>query len=278
MSGTVDLELSPRHTGQVLVVTGGTLGLGEATARLLAERDAAGLVIVGRHAERGAAVASDLDGQGCPTVFVQADLADPDACKQVIVTTETEFGRVDGLANVAALTDRGTVWDTTVDEWDRMMAVNLRAPFLLLQGAADLMQRNGNPGSIATIGSVAGHGGAPTLLPYSVSKGGLQAMTRNAAFSLARHRIRVNLLQLGWMNTPNEHKVQVEQEGQPDNWLETAGAGQPFGRLIEVAEAARALSYLLSSESGMMTGAIIDFDQSVLGAGQQSVPGPEVTR
>ncbi|MGI9612922.1 MAG: SDR family oxidoreductase, partial [Acidimicrobiales bacterium] len=260
-------ELSAGHSGQVVVVTGGTLGLGEATARLLAERDAAGLVIVGRDRERGAAVAESLTSQGCRTVFVQADLADADACKTVIATTESEFGRIDGLANVAALTDRGTVWDTTVEEWDRMMAINLRAPFLLLQGAVDVMQRNGTPGSIVTVGSVAGEGGAPSLLPYSVSKGGLQAMTKNAAFSLARHRIRVNLVQLGWMNTPNEHKVQVEQEGQPDGWLAAAAAEQPFGRLIEVAEASRVLSYLLSTESGMMTGAIIDFDQSVIGAG-----------
>lgn len=266
------------YAGQVAVVTGGTQGLGEATARLLAERDARGLVIVGRNAERGTAVADDLTSSGCRTVFVPTELADAAACKNVIRVAETEFGTVDGLANVAAVTDRGSVWDTSVDEWDNIMAVNLRAPFLLLQGVADLMERTGSAGSIVTVGSVAGHGGAPNLLPYSVSKGGLQAMTRNAAFSLARHRIRVNLLQLGWMNTPAEHQIQVEQEGQPENWLDEASAAQPFGRLIETDEAARAIAYLLSTESGLMTGAIIDYDQSILGAGQQSIPGPEATR
>jgi NAD(P)-dependent dehydrogenase (short-subunit alcohol dehydrogenase family) len=264
--------------GKIVVVTGGTQGLGEATARLMAARGAAGVVIVGRNEGRGEAVASDLTSATCRSVFVQADLGNIDQCQTVMLVTEREFGTVHALANIAAVTDRGSVWNTTPELWDSMMALNLRAPFFLLQGAADLMQRSGVEGSIATVGSVAGDGGAPNLLPYSVSKGALQAMTKNAAFSLARHRIRVNLLQLGWMNTPTEHIIQVEQEGQPENWLEIAAAAQPFGRLIETDEAARALCYLLSDESGMLTGATIDFDQSVVGAGQQPVPGPEVTR
>ncbi len=270
MSGSFD--------GRVAVVTGGTQGLGEATARLMAERGAAGLVIVGRDAARGDAVASELSAGGCRTVFVAAELGDVEQCRRVIEVAAREFGTVHALANVAASTDRGTVWDTTPALWDQMMAVNLRAPFFLLQGAADLMQRTGVPGSIVTVGSVAGEGGAPNLLPYSVSKGALQAMTKNAAYSLARHRIRVNLLQLGWMNTPAEHRIQVDQEGQPEDWLAAAAAAQPFGRLIGTDEAARAIYYLAGDESGLMTGAVIDFDQSIVGAGPQPVPGPEVVR
>lgn len=269
---------SDRFTGRVAVVTGGTQGLGEATARLLADRGAAGIVLVGRNAARGNAVAAELTTEVCRTIFIGADLSDTEQCLSVMPRVEEEFGVVHALANVAALTDRGSVWNTTPAMWDLMMATNLRAPFLLLQGAADLMERKGVAGSIVTVGSVAAEGGAPTLLPYSVSKGGLQAMTKNAAFSLARHHIRVNLLQLGWMNTPAEHNVQVHQEGQAENWLEDAAAAQPFGRLIETDEAARAIGYLLSDESGLMTGATIDFDQSIVGAGQQPVPGPEVTR
>ena len=270
--------MAGQFDGRVAVVTGGTQGLGEATARLMAERGAAGLVIVGRNRDRGEAVAEDLSAEGCRTVFVAAELGEVDQCRRVIEVAEHEFGAVHALANVAASTDRGTVWDTTPALWDQLMAVNLRAPFFLLQGASDLMQRTGVAGSMVTVGSVAGEGGAPNLLPYSVSKGALQAMTRNAAYSLARHRIRVNLLQLGWMNTPAEHRIQVEQEGQPEGWLAIAAAEQPFARLIGTDEVARAICYLTSNESGLMTGATINFDQSVIGAGQQPVPGPEVVR
>lgn len=264
--------------GKVCVVAGGTQGLGEATARLMAERGATGLVLVGRSFAKGAALANELTTDGCNAIFHHADLADVDACRDVMTVVEETFGTVHALAHVAALTDRGSVWDTTPESWDKMMAVNLRAPFFLLQGAADLMERSDTAGSIVLIGSVAGEGGAPRLLPYSVSKGALQALTRNAAFSLAQHQIRVNLLQLGWMNTPNEHRVQIEQEGQDRDWLVAAAANQPFGRLIETDEAARAICYLASDESGLMTGATIDFDQSVVGAGNQPVPGLETRR
>lgn len=270
--------MAGQFDGLVAVVTGATQGLGETTARLMAERGAAGLLIVGRNAARGEAVAADLSAGGCRTVFLRADLAEIIECQKIISVAEHEFEMVHVLVNVAASTDRGSVWDTTPALWDNMMAVNLRAPFLLIQGAADLMQRTAVAGSIVNVGSVSGQGGAPNLLPYSVSKGALQALTRNTAYSLARHRIRVNLLQLGWMNTAGEHEIQISQEGRPADWLETAAAEQPFGRLISTDEAARAICYLASDESGLITGATIDFDQSVVGAGQQPVPGPEVMR
>lgn len=264
--------------GKVCVVAGGTQGLGEATARLMAERGASALVLVGRSFAKGMALAGELTSEHCNAVFHSADLGDVDECQQVMSVVEDTFGTVHAVAHVAALTDRGSIWNTTPEMWDRMMAVNLRAPFFVLQGAADLMERTDTAGSIVLVGSVAGDGGAPRLLPYSVSKGALQALTRNAAFSLAQHQIRVNLLQLGWMNTPNEHTVQIEQEGQPADWLTAASAEQPFGRLIETDEAARAICYLASDESGLMTGATIDFDQSVVGAGNQPVPGLDVRR
>src|SRR4051794_39234839 len=99
--------------GKVAVVTGGTQGLGEAIVRLLAERGAAGLVVVGRNAERGGAVAGDLTAGGCRTEFVAADLGELDSAKRIIGAAEETFGRVDVLVNAAAITDRGTILDTS---------------------------------------------------------------------------------------------------------------------------------------------------------------------
>lgn len=261
--------------GRVVIVTGAAQGLGEAVARLLKERGAAGLVLVDRQEERGREVAAELDGDGCRTVFVRAELSDPDDCQGAIRDTDTEFGVVHGVVNAAAFTDRGTVWDTTVWLWDQMMNTNVRAPFLLMQGAARIMAREGVAGSMVTIGSITGHGGQPILTPYAISKGALATMTRNLAFSLMRERIRVNLLNLGWMDTPAEHDIQRRFHGADPTWADAAAREQPFGRLIQPPEVARVVAFLLSEESGLMTGAVIDYDQSVIGAGDQPKPGAE---
>ncbi|MEM7274611.1 MAG: SDR family oxidoreductase [Actinomycetota bacterium] len=259
--------------GKVAVITGGSQGLGEATARLMAERGAAGLVLVGRDAAKGeataASIAADSDAE---TLFVRADLASAEAPDDVIAATDERFGRIDTLVNSAALTVRGSVWDADADLWDTMYQVNTRAPALLITGAAKVMVREGIEGTVVNIGSVAAHGGQDFLYPYSASKAALQAITRNAGFSLMRHRIRVNLLQPGWMKTPAEDAIQKRFHDADDTWLATAEAGLPFGRLIDPAELARAICFLASAESGMMTGSVIDFDQTILGAGDPARP------
>jgi NAD(P)-dependent dehydrogenase (short-subunit alcohol dehydrogenase family) len=251
--------------GKVAVVTGGTQGLGEATARLFAERGAAGLVICGRSEDRGRRVADEISASGCATVFVQADVARVDSCFAVIDATEREFGRLDSLVNCAASTERGTVDDTTQDLWDRMFAVNVRAPFFLLQRAVAIMRRQRIEGTIVNVITVSSHGGAPYLVAYAASKGALATLTRNTANALLRDRIRVNGLNIGWMNTPGEDATQKRFHDAPDDWLERAARNQPFGRLLEPEEVARAIAFLASAESGLMTGSVVDFDQTVLG-------------
>ena len=265
-----------RLDGKVVLITGGSQGLGEATARLARARGASGLVLVARDGAKGERVADALTGTDCRAVFVEAELSSADACERAIAVADETFGVLHGVVNAAALTDRGTVWDTQVTLWDAMMAVNVRAPFLLMQGAARIMAREGVAGSMVTIGSLTGHGGQEYLTAYAVSKGALQTLTRNLAWSLMRNRIRVNLLNLGWMDTPAEDAIQRRYHGAGDDWLEKAEADQPTGRLIKPDEVARTLCFLLSEESGLMSGATIDFDQSVLGAGFIPKPPPDL--
>jgi len=258
--------------GKVIVVTGGTQGLGAATARLAAARGATGVAIVGRNAERGGAVVAELQAAGADALFVAAELGAPAAAEQIMVRVDQHFGVVHGLVNAAAATERGGIWDTTAPMLDRTLAVNVRTPLLLTQAAARIMRREGVAASIVNIGSVSGYGGDVFLLPYAVSKGALHALTRNVAFALMRDRIRVNLLNLGWMDTPGEDVTQRTYHGAGGDWLARASAAQPLGRLIDPVEAARTICFLLSEESGLMTGAVVDFDQSVLGAGSASKP------
>ncbi len=252
--------------GRVAVVTGGTQGLGETVARLFAARGAAGLVICGRNAAKGAAVAADISRQGCRTEFVQADLAKVEDCRAVIAAADKAFGRVDALVNAAASTDRGTIVDTSPELYEYIMALNVRAPFFLMQDAVKIMQREKIAGSIVNILSMSAHGGQPFLTPYSMSKGALLTLTKNVAFALMSERIRVNGLGVGWMDTPGEDAIVKKYHGKQDGWLAEAEKSQPWGRLVKPDEVARACAYLASDESGLMSGAIIDFAQMVLGA------------
>ncbi len=262
--------MADQFEGKVAVVTGGTQGVGLATARLMATHGAAGLVICGRTEERGQRAAAELEALGCPSIFIQADIGEVDECFRVVDEAERAFDRLDVLIGCAASTDRGGVDDTTPELWDQMFAVNVRAPFFLLQRAVKVMRARNIEGSVVNVISVTSYGGAPYLTAYAASKGALVTLTRNAANSLVRDRIRVNGLNLGWTNTPGEHVTQKRWHNVPDNWLEEASAKQPFGRLIQPEEAARAIAFLASDESGLMTGSVVDFDQTVVGttAGQ----------
>ena len=256
--------------GRVFLVTGGTQGIGAAIATRLAAAGAAGLVIVGRDRGRGEAVRAKIEALGAQALFVPAELADVSACRGVIAACAERFDRLDGLVNAAGLTDRGGIDDTTPETWDRLFAVNVRAPFFLAQEAVKLMRRNPNAagdqaGGIVNIITMSSHGGQPKLTAYAASKGALVTLTRNLAHALLRDRIRVNGLNIGWTDTPNEHKIQLA-EGQPENWLAQAEAKQSFGRLIKPADVAEAVLFLLGPASGIMTGSVIDYDQMVIGA------------
>ena len=251
--------------GKIALVTGGTQGLGEATARLFVERGAAGIVICGRNASRGAEVKGALETLGADAVFVQADLGTLADVRRVAKAADDAFGRVDCLVNVAAITDRGTILDTSPELYERMFNVNVRAPFFLMQDVAAIMRREAIEGSMVNILSMSSHGGQPFICAYSASKAALAGLTKNVAYSLMRDRIRVNGLNIGWMNTPGEDSIQKREHGAADGWLDQAKAKQPFGRLLETTEVAKAIAFLSSDESGLMTGSLVDFDQSVLG-------------
>jgi len=262
-----------RLDGRVAVVTGGTQGLGEAIATDFAQRGLKGIVICGRNADKGRAVAERLAKRGCKAEFVKADLSAIEDCAKVVAAADRAFGRVDILVNAAAITDRGTIFDTSPQLFDTMFAVNVRAPFFLMQDALKIMRRESIRGSVVNILSMSAHGGQSFITAYCASKGALATLTKNVAFSVMRHGIRVNGLCIGWMDTPGEDRIMRLYHGAQDGWKEQAEAKLPTGRLLKVDEVARAAAFLASDQSGLMTGSIIDFDQSVLGC-YESAPQP----
>lgn len=260
--------------GKTAVVTGATQGLGEAIAHLFADRGCANMVITGRNAERGAKVKAALEAKGVKTVFVQSDLTKLAEVRKIVAACDTAFGKIDALVNAAGMTDRGTIWDTTPELFDQMFDTNVKSPFFLMQDALHLMKKSRTKGTIVNILSISGHGGQDFITAYCGSKGALAVITKNVAFSVMKYHIRVNGLNIGWMDSPGEDRIMKTYHDAQPGWLAKAEEGRPFGRLIKPAEVARAVAYLSSPESGLMTGSIIDFDQQIIGTGNAIAEPP----
>ncbi|MGL6017387.1 MAG: SDR family oxidoreductase [Gibbsiella quercinecans] len=257
--------------GKVAVVTGGTQGLGAAIARHFAQQGAAAVIICGRNQEKGEQIAQRLNNENAGSVvFVRADLSKVEDCRRVIATADERYGRVDILVNAGGMTDRGTILDTEPELFDSIFATNVRGPFFLMQETIKVMRREKINGSIVNICSMSALAGQPFIAAYCSSKGALATLTRNTAYALLRNRIRVNGLNIGWMASEGEDRIMKTYHNAEDNWLEKAAAAQPFGRLIQPEEVARAVAFLASDESGLMTGSVVEFDQSVWGGYDQA--------
>ena len=176
-----------------------------------------------------------------------------------------DYGRIDCVVNCAGITTRGTLLDTTVELFDTHIAINLRAPFFVMQAAVQNMRSRQAPGSIVNIISFSAHGGQPYLAPYVAAKAGLVGLTRNAAYAHRFDRIRINGLNIGWTETEGEDATQRAFHGASDDWVSAAAAALPMGKLGQVSEIAEFVVFLLSDRSGVVTGSVIDWDQNVLG-------------
>lgn len=252
--------------GKVAIVTGGTQGVGGAAARRIAEWGAEGLVIAARDPTKGEAAVAAIEQLGARAVFVPVDLAEPDAAERILQACDSAFGHVDCVVNAAALTDRSGLLEATPAFIDRMMAVNVRSPMLLMQGAVQRMRRDKVKGSIVNVLSMNAHCGHPDLAVYSTSKGALSTLTRNTANAFLKDHIRVNAINLGWTDTPAERALQTRISPHGEKWIDHAEAVRPFGKLIDPEDLADLIAFLLSRHSGTMTGALIDYESRVLGA------------
>ncbi len=259
-----NLRMAFDLAGRVALVTGSTSGIGKGIALQLAALGAA-VVVHGRSDARGAAVVDAIASAGGRAAFEPADLTDAAQCRTLVDRAAARFGRLDVLVNNAADTSRGNVRTTTVEEWDRIHAINLRAPFVLMQGAVAHFERLGG-GVVLNVGSVNAYIGEPKLTAYSSAKGGLMTLTKNAAAQLNAVRIRVNQINVGWTLTEGEERVKREQEGKGSEWLAEAVQTRPFGRLLEPADIAYAVAYYVSDASACVTGSVMDLEQYPVGA------------
>ncbi len=257
--------MTQHHAQTCALVTGGSQGLGLAIAKELIAQGCRKVVLVSNDPEKGEQAAKDLSTGGVEAHFLNVDTGDTQAAMQMVDDAARLMGKVTALVNAAALTDRGSILDTTPASWDRIFDVNAKGPFFALQRFAQHCIDNGIEGGCVNILSIVVHGGLPFLAPYGASKAALLYTTKNSANALAKHRIRVNAINVGWMDTPGENKTQQEYHGRPEGWLEEAEANMPFGMLVKPEHVAGQVAFLLGPQSGVVTGSIIDFDQQVVG-------------
>jgi NAD(P)-dependent dehydrogenase (short-subunit alcohol dehydrogenase family) len=254
-------RMSGKLEERVAVVTGSSGGIGAGIATLFAE-EGAKVVIHGRNPDAMRRVINTCVDNGVARDRLSgfsADLAAPDDCRALIAHAVEHFGGVDILVNNAGDTRRGFLDDTTLEQWDHQMAVNLRAPFLLTQAVVPSMRERGG-GAIVNVGSVNAYIGQGKLLAYSASKGGLMTFSRNAAAQLNRYRIRVNVLNVGWTLTEGERKVMRADTGR-DDWLDAALQTRPFGRMLMPRDIGLAALYFASDDGALVTGSVLDIEQ-----------------
>jgi len=245
-----------RLKDKVILVSGSTTGIGEGMARIFV-REGARVMVHGRDADAAQRIVADLKGNAA---FVIGALENPETPTRVVAETILRFGRIDGLVNNAAVTTRGTLENTDLALFDRTLAINLRAPFLLIQAALPHFRKQGG-GRVLNIGSVNSYCGERDLFAYSISKGGLTTLTRNLADAHGPEGIRVNQLNVGWTLTPNEFELK-KKEGLPANWpTKIPKVYAPSGRLLSPEDIAWAAVYFLSDEAALVNGAVLDMEQ-----------------
>jgi NAD(P)-dependent dehydrogenase (short-subunit alcohol dehydrogenase family) len=240
----------------VVLITGSTSGVGFGAAQ--AAREAGARVFIhGPDAPAVAAASAALGG----VPGIAADLAAPEAGNDIVEAALAAYGRLDAVVNNAGIYPRQTLEQTEAAFFDRIMAINARAPLLVAQRAVRAFKAQGQGGAIVNIGSVNAYGGAANLVAYSMSKGALMTMTRNLAHALAEDLIRVNQLNLGWVLTETEKRVQ-RQEGRPDGWyLDLPRSVVPTGSLLTPEQVARHVLFWIDEASAPVTGQVYEITQ-----------------
>jgi A-factor type gamma-butyrolactone 1'-reductase (1S-forming) len=250
------VELSdPGFSGKVALITGGTGGIGAATAKRIAELGAK-VVITGRREREGQRLVDEIKrNRGCAE-FIRADLTQPDQVKLIVPFTLKTFGRLDYAFNNAGIPgDNRSLVDQTEKNFDRVFAVNVKALFLLLQDELKQMIVQGEGGSIVNTASVGGRLAIPTAGHYVASKHAVLGLTKTAAVECGRYGIRVNAVSPGAVRTEMLLEVFGSEEA-----LDRMGSVHPIGRIGRPEEVADAVEWLFSEKSSYYTGQALTLD------------------
>lgn len=241
---------------KVAIITGASSGIGRAAALLFAKKGSK-VVAVGRN-EKELNVMRDeiLERDGVLKVQL-ADVREITQVEKLVNDTVDAFGKIDILINAAGILLNGTIEDTTLEDWDKVMNINLRSVFFMMQKCVPHIEKT--KGNIVNVSSVAGTRAFPNVLAYCVSKAAIDQLTRCSALELAPKNIRVNAVNPGVVAT-NLHKRGGMEDEDYKNFLENSKKTHPLGRVGEASEVAELIYYLASKKAAWITGATYSID------------------
>lgn len=239
------------------IITGGASGIGKATARLFAQ-DGASVAIIDRDEARGEQAAREIQEAGGQAVFIHCDVSSGEQARGAVEKVVEEFGGIDILFNNAGIIRRTNVVETTEEEWDRVMAVNLKSMFLFSKYCIPHMIASGG-GTIVSTSSGWGITGGAKAASYCASKAAVVNLTRAMAIDHGKDNIRVNCICPGDVDT-GMLRFEASQIGQPEEDFLKDAANRPLNRIGKPEEIARAVVYLASDESSYVTGHALVID------------------
>lgn len=243
--------------GRVAVVTGASLGIGRSTAIALGRCGARVVVNYRSHADAAEEVVDEIKRQGSEAMAVQADVAEQGAVEEMFGKCRSHFGEVNIAVSNAAYSDREPFVTADMDGFRRTVDVTMWGAFHLLRAAAQQMVDQETPGRVVIVSSPLAFVAFPNSMAYNMSKAALEQMVKTAALELAPHRISVNSIQPGWIDTPGERKFASEEE------LEVGGKDIPVGRLGTPEEIAEAILFLCDHQHEYLTGATLLMDGGI---------------
>ena len=243
-------------SGKTVIVTGATSGIGRAAAEAFG-REGASVLIVGRDETGLAEAVTAVRLAGGTPAMCRADVTEDAAPEHVVQTAVNAFGGVDVLVNAAGVIASGSLEATTDEIWDRMMAVNARAPFRLMRAA--LPHLTARKGAVVNVSSVNGLRSFPGVLAYCVSKSAVDQLTRCAAIELAPLGVRINAVNPG-VTVTNLHRRSGMDETQYSAFLERSKTTHPLGRPGHPNDIAEMIVFLASEKASWMTGETIPID------------------